>query len=76
PLILNLLNTLPYLLVITVILALVKFIDTEIDFASLVKMFLLGFFLVNIISCIFSGIYNQYFKSQKLFFICNIIIFI
>lgn len=57
-------------------LALVKFIATDIDFASLVKMFLFGFFVGNIISCIFSGIYNQYFKSPNLFFIGNIIIFL
>ncbi|MWW91864.1 MFS transporter, partial [Francisella tularensis] len=73
PLILNFLITLPYFFVITVMLALVKFIATDIDFASLVKMFLFGFFVGNIISCIFSGIYNQYFKSPNLFFIGNII---
>ncbi|ORU24934.1 MFS transporter, partial [Francisella tularensis subsp. holarctica] len=44
PLILNFLITLPYFFVITVMLALVKFIATDIDFASLVKMFLFGFF--------------------------------
>ncbi|MBK2111516.1 MFS transporter [Francisella tularensis subsp. novicida FSC159] len=76
PLILNFLITLPYFFVITVMLALVKFIATDIDFASLVKMFLFGFFVGNIISCIFSGIYNQYFKSPNLFFIGNIIIFL
>lgn len=65
PLILNFLITLPYFFVITVMLALVKFIATDIDFASLVKMFLFGFFVGNIISCIFSGIYNQYFKSYN-----------
>ncbi|MBK2357291.1 MFS transporter [Francisella hispaniensis] len=76
PLILNFLITLPYFFVITVMLALVKFIATDIDFASLVKMFLFGFFVGNIISCIFSGIYNHYFKSPNLFFIVNIIIFL
>ena len=76
PLILNFLITLPYFFVITVMFALVKFIATDIDFASLVKLFLFGFFAGNIISCIISGIYNQYFKSPNLFFIINIIIFL
>ncbi|MDE4978390.1 MFS transporter, partial [Francisella tularensis subsp. holarctica] len=72
----NFLITLPYFFVITVMLALVKFIAKDIDFASLVKMFLFGFFVGNIISFIFSGIYNQYIKSPHLFYIGNIIIFI
>ena len=71
-LILNFLITLPYFFVITVMFALVKFIATDIDFASLVKLFLFDFFAGNIISCI----YNQYFKSPNLFFIINIIIFL
>lgn len=76
PLILNFLITLPYFFVITVMFALVKFIASDINFASLVKLFLFGFFAGNIISCIFSGIYNQYFKSPNLFFVVNIIIFL
>lgn len=76
PLMLIFLITLPYFFVITVMFALVKFITTDIDFASLVKLFLFSFFVVNIISCIISGIYNQYFKSPNLFFfIINIILF-
>ena len=71
-LMLNFLITLPYFFVITVMFALVKFIATDVDFASLVKLFLFGFFVENIIS----GIYNQYFKSPNLFFIINIIIFL
>jgi putative MFS transporter len=76
PLILNFLITVPYYFVITVMLALVKFIATDINFAVLVKIFLFGFFAGNIISCIISGFYNQYFKSPNLFFIVNIIIFL
>lgn len=76
PLILNFLITLPYFFVITVMFALVKFIASDIDFASLVKIFLFGFFAGNIISCIISGFYNQYFKSPNLFFVVNIIIFL
>ncbi|AIT08592.1 MFS transporter [Candidatus Francisella endociliophora] len=76
PLILNFLITLPYFFVITVMFALVKFIASDINFASLVKLFLFGFFAGNIISCIFSGIYNQYFKSPNLFFVVNICIFL
>ncbi|OEZ33807.1 MFS transporter [Francisella endosymbiont of Amblyomma maculatum] len=72
PLMLNFLIILPYFFVITVMFALVKFIATDIDFASLVKLFLFGFFAGNIIS----NIYNQYFKSLNLFFIINIIIFL
>lgn len=67
PLILNFLITLPYFFVITVMFALVKFIANDVDFASLVKLFLFGFFAGNIISSILSGIYNQYFKSPSLF---------
>ncbi|MED7819093.1 MULTISPECIES: MFS transporter [unclassified Francisella] len=76
PLILNFLITLPYFFVITVMFALVKFIASDVDFASLVKIFLFGFFAGNIISCILSGFYNQYFKSPNLFFVINIIIFL
>ena len=43
---------------------------------NLVKIFLIGFFIGNIISCIVSGFYNIYFKSPNLFFVINIIIFI
>ncbi|GAB4222540.1 MAG: MFS transporter [Francisella sp.] len=76
PLILNFLITLPYFFVITVMFTLVKFIANDFNFANLVKLFLFGFFAGNIISCIFSGVYNQYFKSPNLFFIVNIIIFL
>lgn len=76
PLILNFLITLPYFFVITVMFALVKFIANDVDFASLVKLFLFGFFAGNIISSILSGIYNQYFKSPSLFFVINIVIFL
>ncbi|MED7788946.1 MFS transporter [Francisella sp. 19X1-34] len=76
PLILNFLITLPYFFVITVMFALVRFIASDVDFASLVKIFLFGFFAGNIISCIISGFYNQYFKSPNLFFVINIIIFL
>jgi MFS family permease len=76
PLILNFVITLPYFFIITVMFALVKFIAVDGDFASLVKIFLFGFFAGNIISCLFSGIYNQYFKSPNLFFIVNLIIFL
>lgn len=76
PLILNFLITLPYFFVITVMFSLVRFIASDLDFASLVKIFLFGFFAGNIISCVFSGIYNQYFKSPNLFFVINICIFL
>jgi hypothetical protein len=56
--------------------ALVRFIASDVDFASLVKIFLFGFFAGNIISCIISGFYNQYFKSPNLFFVINIVIFL
>ena len=56
--------------------ALVKFIASDINFASLVKIFLFGFFAGNIISCIISGFYNQYFRSPNLFFVINIVIFL
>ena len=42
PLILNFLITLPYFFVITVMFALVKFIASDADFATLVKIFLFG----------------------------------
>ena len=76
PLILNFLITLPYFFVITVMFALVKFVTNDFDFASLVKLFLFGFFTGNIISSILSGLYNQYFKSPSLFFVINIVIFL
>lgn len=76
PLILNFLITIPYFFVITVMFALVKFIANDMNFASLVKIFLFGFFAGNIISCIVSGFYNQYFKSPNLFFVINIAIFL
>ncbi|ASG68127.1 MFS transporter [Francisella halioticida] len=76
PLVLNFLITLPYFFVITVMFALVKFIASDVDFATLVKVFLFGFFIGNIISCIISGFYNQYFKSPNLFFMINIVIFL
>ena len=76
PLILNFLITIPYFFMITVMFALVKFIATDINFASLVKIFLFGFFAGNIISCIISGLYNQHFKSPNLFFVINIAIFL
>ncbi|AJC49121.1 MFS transporter [Allofrancisella guangzhouensis] len=76
PLLLNFLITIPYFFVITVMFALIKFIASDIDFATLVKVFLFGFFTGNIISCILSGIYNQFFKSPNLFFVVNIAIFL
>ncbi len=76
PLILNFLITIPYFFVITVMFALVKFIANDENFATLVKIFLFGFFAGNIISCTISGIYNQFFKSPSLFFIVNIVIFL
>lgn len=76
PLLLNFLITIPYFFIITVMFALVKFIASDMNFSVLVKLFLFGFFLGNIISCIISGFYNQYFKSPNLFFIANIIIFL
>ncbi|MGQ4005959.1 MFS transporter [Francisellaceae bacterium CB300] len=76
PLLLNFLITIPYFFVITVMFALVKFISNDMNFATLVKIFLFGFFAGNIISCIVSGLYNQYFKSPSLFFVVNIIIFL
>ena len=76
PLILNFLITIPNFFVITVMFVLVKFISTDMNFSSLVKMFLFGYFTGNIISSIVSGLYNQYFKSPNLFFIVNIIIFL
>ena len=76
PLILNFLITIPYFFVITVMFALVKFIANDVNFATLVKIFLFGFFAGNIISCIISGFYNQYLKSPNLFFVVNIVIFL
>ena len=76
PLILNFLITIPYFFIITVMFALVKFIATDINCGLLVKIFLFGFFAGNIISCIISGFYNQYFKSPNLFFVVNIVIFL
>ncbi|AXA33976.1 MFS transporter [Francisella adeliensis] len=76
PLLLNFLITIPYFFTITVMFALVKFIANDMNFATLVKMFLFGFFAGNIISCIASGFYNQYFKSPSLFFIINIMVFL
>ena len=76
PLILNFLITLPYFFIITVMSTLVKFIASDINFASLIKIFLFGFFTGNIISCIVSGFYNQYFKSPNLFFVVSIAIFL
>lgn len=76
PLLMNFLITIPYFFVITVMFALVRFIANDINFATLVQIFLFGFFVGNIISCIISGFYNQYFKSPNLFFVVNIIIFL
>lgn len=75
PLLLNLMITIPYFFIITVMFALVKFISVGVDLGAVIKLYLIGFFAGNIISCIFSGIYNQYFKSPNLFLIINVFIF-
>ncbi|APC97350.1 MFS transporter [Francisella frigiditurris] len=72
----NFLITIPYFFTITVMFAMIKFISAEETFGISVKLFLFGFFIGNIISCIISGFYNQYFRSPNLFFILNLIIFI
>jgi MFS family permease len=76
PLFANLIITMPFFFVITIMFALVRFISPEADFSSLVKLFLFGFFAGNIISCVLSGFYNQYFSKPNLYFVINIIIFV